>query len=140
MGANNNQSRSKITRRTALASVGLVGSIGIAGCLGSIGESIGTEQNEVTVINNNSTNTVSVKILSKNGSTLYKHNYELQPLEQDESGSYQGNASKIIVQFNGGKRVATKFKTAAASCKQEQITVSTLPNGSVDLDTECYDK
>lgn len=136
MSDENSQSHSKITRRTVLSGIGAVGSLGLAGCINleSFFESSG-----VTVINNNTSNTASVKVLSKNKTILVDEKFELEP-NASPSRSYTGNASKIIVAINGKIVKKVPFEMAQPYCKSEGIVVSIKENGSVSVDTSCIAK
>jgi hypothetical protein len=136
MNPKNNESRSTISRRSALAGIGIVGSIGLAGCINL--ESF-FESSAVTVINNNTSNTASVKILSEKGTVLLDEKFDLKP-SASPSASYTGNASKIIVGVNGKTVNKVPFEISKSYCEGEGIVVSINGNGSVSVETSCVDK
>lgn len=133
MTPKNNQSRSKISRRTALSVIGAVGSLGLAGCINL--ESF-FESSAVTVANSNASNTTSVKILSEKGTILVDKKYDLKPNES-QSTSYTGNASKIIVGVNGKVVKEAPFTMSKPYCEVEQIVVYVKENGNVSVRTSC---
>jgi hypothetical protein len=133
MEPTNNQSHSKISRRTALSVIGTVGSLGLAGCVqfSGFGESA-----NVTIINNNTSNTASVKLLSENESVMLNEEYDLKP-NASPTKEYTGNASKIIVSINGENTKTVSVASSFSSCKPEQIVASIKKNGSISVTTSC---
>jgi hypothetical protein len=133
MEPTDHRSRPNISRRTALSIIGTVGSLGLAGCaqFSGIGESA-----SVTVINNNSSNTASVKLLSKNETVILDEEYDLNP-NASPTKEYTGNASRIIVSINGENTKTVSVASSFSSCKPEQIVASVEKNGNVSVTTSC---
>jgi hypothetical protein len=137
MAPTDNQSRFTISRRTALSAIGTVGSLGLTGCL----QSVMGETSSVTVINNNNTsNTVSVDVVSDNGTIITNKTFDLNP-KVSPTFEYTGNASKISVTVNGNRTKTVPFVSSSfSSCpldKVEYNVVTLHKNGSISISTSC---
>lgn len=139
MESKNNQSNSRITRRTALSVIGTVGSLGLAGCVQSV---LGGESSSVTVINNNTSNAVSVDVLSDDGTVVKNETYDLKP-NASPTFRYTGNASEISVTVNGNHTKTVPFVSPSFSCPPDKVeynVVTLHKNRSIDISTSCIEE
>jgi hypothetical protein len=136
MDPKNNQSNPKITRRTALSVIGIVGSLGLAGCI----QSVSGESSSVTVINNDTSNTVYVKVISNNSDVIKNKSYNLKP-NASPTFEYTGNASEISVTVNGERTKTVPFVSPSfSSCPPDKVeynVVTLKKDGSISISTSC---